>query len=188
MKILNDIISWVYIIGTIVLGLILIVAVSGQFGLRENIEIIVSEQINSPTGLLTGGVLIVLGLLFMNMRIRAERKEKNISFDNPEGQVSISIKAIEDFIERVGEEFSQIVEIKPAISKTREGIRVKAKTILVAGSNVPRIAESIQHTIKNRMQNILGIENVAKIEVSVSKIVSKGGISEETAQQTMDLA
>lgn len=187
MRVLNNIIAWLYVMGTIVLGLVLIVSVSGQYGLRENIELIINEQLNSPTGVWTGLALVLLGLLFLGLRIKAERREKSISFDNPEGEVSISIKAIEDFIERVGEEFSQIIEIKPSIVQVREGIKIKAKTVLVAGSNVPRIAESIQHTIKSRMQNILGIENVAKVEINVCKIVSKGGVSEESPQQTMDL-
>lgn len=187
MKALNNIIALLYILGTVALGLVLIVSVSGMFGVKENIELVVNEQLNSPTGMWTGFALVILGLLFLNMRVKAEKGGRTISFDNPEGEVTISVRAIEDFVKRVGQEFSQVIEMTPAILAARDGIKVKAKTVLIAGSNVPRLSESIQHTIKSRMQNILGIENVIGIEINVSKLVVKEGVVEEPTQQTLDI-
>lgn len=187
MKGLNNLIAWLYIMGTVLLGLIIVLSVSGQYGLRENIELFVNEQLNSPTGIWTGLILVMLGLLFLSMRIKAGRSARSISFDNPEGEVTISVKAIEDFVKRVGQEFSQVIEMTPAILPARDGIKIKIKTVLVAGSHVPRLAEGIQNTIKSRMQNVLGIENVTKVEINISKLVTKGGVAEETSQQTSDL-
>lgn len=187
MKLLTNLIAWLYIMGTIVLGIVLILSVSGWYGIREDIELTINTQLNSPTGVWTGLVFVLFGLLFLSIRIKAGRSERNISFDNPEGEVTISIKAIEDFVKRVGQEFSQVIEMTPAIMAVRDGIKVKVKASLVAGSNVPRLAESIQHTIKSRMQNILGIENITMVEVNVSKLITKPGITEETSQQTLDL-
>lgn len=187
MKSLSNLIAWLYIMGTILLGIALILSVSGWYGLKENIELTINEQLNSPAGIWTGLVLILFGLLFLSIRLRAGKTERSISFDNPEGEVTIAVKAIEDFVKRVGQEFSQVIEMSPLVMAARDGIKVKVKTQLVAGSNVPRLAESIQHTIKGRMQNILGIENITMVEVNVSKLVTKGGAAEETAQQTLDL-
>lgn len=187
MRALNNLIAWLYIMGTVVLGLILILSVSGWYELRENIELTVNEQLNSPTGIWTGLALIMLGLLFLSMRLKAETGGRTISFDNPEGEVTIAIKAIEDFVKRVGQEFSQVIEMTPAILAARDGIKVKAKTVLIAGTNVPRLSESIQHTIKSRLQNILGIENVVGIEINVSKLIVKEGVTEEPTQQTLDI-
>ncbi len=187
MKLLSNLIAWLYVMGTIVLGLVLILSVTGWYGVRENIALTINEQLNSPRGIWTGIIFVLLGLLFLSIRVKAGKTERSISFDNPEGEVTISVKAIEDFVKRVGQEFSQVIEMTPAIMAARDGIKVKVKTSLVAGSNVPRLAESIQHTIKTRMQNILGIENITMVEVNVSKLISKGGIVEETSQQTLDL-
>lgn len=187
MKLLNNLIAWLYIMGTIVLGIVLILSVSGWYGIKTNLELTINEQLNSPAGILTGLVLILIGLLFLAIRYKAGKGERSISFDNPEGEVTISIKAIEDFVKRVGQEFSQVIEMTPAILAAKDGIKIRVKTALVAGSNIPRLAESIQHTIKTRMQNILGIENITMVEVNVSKLITKPGVTEETAQQTLDL-
>lgn len=187
MRVLNNIIALLYILGTIVLGLILILSVSGMYGLKESIELMVNEQLNSPTGIFTGCVFVILGLLFLSIHLNVEKAGRTISFDNPEGEVSISVKAIEDFVKRVGQEFSQVIEMVPTIIPVRDGIKVKARIVLVAGANVPRLTESIQHTIKSRMQNILGIENVVGVQINVSKLVIKEGVAEEPAQQTLDI-
>ncbi len=183
MKALNNIIAWLYIMVTVILGLVLILSASGGFGFKENVELFVSGQLNSPSGIWTGLILVMLGLLFLAMRLKAGTGPRSISFDNPEGEVTISVKAIEDFVRRIGQEFSQVIEITPTILPVRDGIKIKVKTVLTAGSNVPRLSENIQRMIKTRMQNILGIQNVAKIEINVSKIVTKEGEVEEPAQQ-----
>lgn len=186
MKLLNNLISWLYILGTVALGLVLILSVSG-FEFKENIELFINEQLNSPSGIWSGIIFVLLGLLFMSLRIKAEKGNKTISFDNPEGEVTITIKAIEDFVKRVGQEFSQVTEMIPTIVSMHNGIKITAKTTLIAGANLPRISESIQRTIKSRMQSILGIENILGVEIYISKLVAKGGALEEPTQQTLDV-
>lgn len=188
MKKINDFIAWLYIMITIAAGLLLIVSVSGWYGLKEKTELYLSEQLNSPTGVWTGFCLVVLGLLFLYLRIKAEVKQKTISFDNPEGEVTISVKAIEEFIKKVGYEFHNVIEMVPIIIPVRDGLKIKVKTSLETGSNVPRLAESIQNTIKSRMQNILGIENVTKVEVHISKLHTKQQSDEEPMQQNFDVS
>lgn len=187
LKIINSIIAWVYILVTITLGLLLIVAVSGWYGVRESIDMYMCEQLNSPTGIWTGFALVFCGVLFFSLKMREGLAQKSISFDNPEGAVTITVKAIEEFVKRVSLEFSQVLEMKPSVLATREGLKIRAKLVLIAGSHVPRLVEGIQHTIKSRMQNILGIENITGVEIHISKLVTKAGGHEETSQQTMDM-
>ena len=187
MKWLNDFIAWLYIIGTVVIGMLLILSVSGWYGLRENLDLAAADVLNSPTGIWTGIVMILLGLLFLSFRVKAGRAARSISFDNPEGEVTISIKAIEDFVKRVGQEFPQVLELNPTILPSNGGVKISAETTLIAGTNVPRLAERIQSNIKTKMQNILGIENVTGVEVHVSKLTTQKGEVQETEQQQLSL-
>lgn len=180
MKRINDLIAWLYILGTIILGFILLLGASGWLGNKDYLEAVISGQLSSQTGILAGIIMIVAGLIFLKMRISARTGDKCISFDNPEGEVTISIKAIEDFVKRVGQEFSQIVDMSSQIVPVHGGLKVKVKVSLLAGSNVPQITENIQHVIKSRVQNILGIESILGIEVNVSKIIPGTGSEEET--------
>lgn len=187
MKWLNNFIAWLYIIGTVIIGMLLILSVSGWYGLRENLDLAAADLFNSPTGIWTGMIMILLGLLFLSFRVKAGRSARSISFDNPEGEVTISIKAIEDFVKRVGSEFSQVLELNPTILPSNGGVKISAETTLIAGTNVPRLAESIQSNIKIKMQNILGIENVTGVELHVSKLTTKKGEVQEQEQQQLSL-
>jgi len=182
---LNVFISWAYIIITIILGVIFTMAALGQYGMKENIELVLYDQLNGPNGIWTGIVLLLLGILFLNMRLKESMSEKSITFANPEGKITITVKAIEDFVEKVGQEFSQVIDLKPSIISSKEGISISAKAVLVAGTHVPRLAEGIQHTIKNRIQTILGIENITTVEVHISKLVAKKGNGDESSQHSM---
>lgn len=182
---LNSFISWIYIIITIILGAILVMAALGQYGMKENVELVVGNQLNGQNGIWIGLVVLLLGILFLNMRLKEIMSEKSITFANPEGKITITVKAIEDFVEKVGQEFSQVIDIKPSIISNKEGIKISAKAVLVAGTHVPRLAEGIQHTIKNRIQTILGIENITSVEVHISKLVAKKGNGDENPQQSM---
>jgi len=188
MKSLNSMIAWLYILGTIALGMIIISSALGYSDLSLRLEAIVKEQLSTKIGIWTGAKVFLVGLLFACVRIRNKRKQKSISFDNPEGLVTLSLKAVEDFVKKVGHEYTQVLDMVPTVHSTREGIKVKVRVNLSAGANVPRLTESIQHTIKNRMQNILGIENVNLVEVHVTKLVNKNAKGEEITQQPIDVA
>lgn len=187
MKWLNSFIAWLYIMGTVVLGIVLILSVSGWYDLRERMDLTVANLLNSSTGIWTGLIMVMLGLLFLGMRVRAGRTTRSISFDNPEGEVTVSIKAIEDFVRRVGQEFSQVLDLDPTILPSNGGIKIAAETTLIAGTNVPRLAESIQSNIKTKMQNVLGIENVTSVEIHVSKLVTKKGEPQGSEQKELSL-
>lgn len=173
MKKLNSFISWLYIMGTIVVGVFLMLAVSGWSSMRERIELSLSSLLAGATGLWAGLSLIALGLIFLAIRAKANKTTRNISFDNPEGEVTISIKAVEDFVKKVGIEFAEVLDMSPKIKPAKDGIKVTAKTTMVAGVNVPKLAESIQRDIKSRLQNIMGIENISGVTVHVSKLVTR---------------
>lgn len=187
MKGLNSLISWLYIMLTIFLGIYLIFAVTGWYGLKDNTEFLVGTLLHSSRGVWAGFSLIVLGLVFLAIRLRANSVTKRISFDNPEGEVTVSMKAVEDFVRRVGQEFAQVLEITPSIMPVHDGVKISAKVSLAGGINVPRFAESLQREIKVRIQNVLGIENITSVEVHVNKIISKGKTTDQPEQANLNL-
>lgn len=186
MKKLNDFFAWLYIMFTVVVGIFLVLSVSGWLGLRGNAELAISGLLSSSNGLWAGLLLIIIGLLLMALRIRANTGGRSISFDNPEGEVTISIKAVEDFVRKIGNDYSQVLDIIPTVLPARDGVKIVARTTLMAGINVPRLAETIQREIKTRMQNVLGIENVTGVEVNVSKLVAKEKAGIKTEKQNLE--
>lgn len=182
MKKLGSLICLLYILLTIVLGIVLIISISGWFGVGVKVQLIINNQLNSPQGLWTGILLVIIGLLFLKMSFIPRKTNRSISYENPEGDVTVSVKAIEDFVKKVGNEFPQVIEVAPVIIPDRAGVKVRAKTVLIACENVPQIVESLQQAIKSKMQNILGIENVVSVEVHISKLLTKEAKQEQNLQ------
>ncbi len=135
---------------------------------------------------IAGLCLFLLSILIIqNMRARFVRG-KTIAFSNPDGQVVISLKAIEDFIKNVAQEVEEVKEVKSEIVANRRGIMVTSKASVYAGTNIPETTERIQGIIKNRVQDVLGVEEEIKVSVYVVKVVSGegAGTKKTGAQET----
>jgi len=172
MKALNNFITWLYIMFTVAAGLVIILSSGNIYNLRGIVNSITIDWFTGPAGIWTGLAVVMLGMLFFSLRIKAGYTPKTISFDNPEGEVTISIRAIEDFVKRIGHEFPDVQELSSFILPSHNGIKVSLKTTITANANVPNLAETIQNTIKAKMQNILGIENITSVELHISKLAN----------------
>ena len=97
--------------------------------------------------------------------------EQFFGFDNPEGEVAISIHAIESFIKKITKESAEVQDVTPLIRAEHDGnveIDVKVK-LLASAANVPQLADTIQKDIKHKVQNVLGIDNVASVRIILEK-------------------
>lgn len=171
-------------IKNIIIGLYLAIFIVGGIGL-----ILISRDIffNSeawirswltkltPDGLFLGGIfLLVGGLLPVLMKIGEVRRSRYVAFDNPDGEVAIALRTIENFVYRVGKSFPEVIRIKPVINPRRKaGVEIFLEVILKEGANIPQLTETIQHQIKSQLQELLGIENIAGIQINVLQIKNR---------------
>ncbi|MFC2149629.1 hypothetical protein ACFLQ8_02905 [Candidatus Auribacterota bacterium] len=75
---------------------------------------------------IAGAVIIVMIFVYLVSKARENRRESAIAFDNPNGEVSISLSAIENFVMRVGKEFSEIKSMQPKIQGRKTNFRQTA--------------------------------------------------------------
>ena len=138
-----------------------------------------------------GGALIVLSFVFARIISGGRQKERTIAFDNPAGRVSVSLSAVEDLVKRLMYKLSEIKEVRLHIIATKRGIEVEARLVLKADVSIPDITAKLQDLVKNKIQEILGIEETVIVRVHVVKIVTeenkpkrgKGDAEEEKAEQ-----
>ena len=129
---------------------------------------------NLRIGIGIAGILIILmSWLITQFSISRIQREKTIAFDNPDGQVVLSLTAIEDFIKRVAQQVPDIKELKPNVVATKKGIDITNRVMLYSDSNIPEVTERIQGLLKNKIQNILGIEETISIRVHIAKVVDR---------------
>jgi len=120
-----------------------------------------------------GALLVIVALSAVQIMLGRMQMERTIAFDNPNGQVTISLGAIEDFIKRLTRQLPEIKELKPTVIATKKGVDVSMRLVLYSATNIPELTEKIQGIIKEKVQEILGIEEAIFVKIHISKIASK---------------
>ena len=183
MGIVTTVLRWIYqILAALCAVCVALLSSSIAFGLpfkRADLVLAMDQWAANPlTKLLIGlGAVAILAIFFAYIYFKSKiaRAEPSIAFDNPDGEVSISIRAIEDFVGRVGKDFAEVKSLEPSVIARREGVQISLRVELWSGPNIPKLTERIQNVIKSQVQNIIGIENVQSITLNVSKILSQDG-------------
>ena len=121
----------------------------------------------------TGLLLIAISLMVTRITIGKLQRERTIAFENQDGQVTISLVAIEDFIKRAAKQLPEVKELKPSVRADKKGIIVIARVTLFSDINIPETTEKIQAIVKTRVQEMLGLEEQTTVRVHVVKIVNK---------------
>ncbi|MBU4312057.1 MAG: alkaline shock response membrane anchor protein AmaP [Candidatus Omnitrophica bacterium] len=122
---------------------------------------------------LTGFLLIFINISIAQLSIGKLRKQRTIAFENPQGEVTLALSAIEDYIIKLASKMPEIRDIKSKIQVTKAGIEIIAKVALYSEVNIPEVTEKIQSAIHIRLQEMLGIEEKVTIKINVTKIVQK---------------
>jgi len=121
----------------------------------------------------TGLLLVLISFAVVNVAAGKMQREKTIAFENPDGQVTISLSAIEDFIKRAMKQLPEVKELRPNVRAGKKGIAIINRVILFSDINIPETTEKIQNIVKTRVQDMLGVEEPISIKVHVVKIVHK---------------
>ena len=132
-----------------------------------------------------GGLFVIIGIT-APMRVgRNLNKKRIIAFQNPEGEVTISLSAIEDYTRKVAGTISDIKDIRSRVGIGRKGINIVCDASIFSGANIPEVTEKMQQLLKNKLSGMLGVEAKINIKMNISKIAKgpepEGGvIGEET--------
>jgi uncharacterized alkaline shock family protein YloU len=136
------------------------------------------DSINASTTLrigvgAVGFLLIVISWASYQFTVARIQRQKNIAFNNPDGQVSISLSAIEEFIRKIGSSLPEVKEMKSDCIATKKGIDISTKVIFWADANIPESTEKIQGLVKSKIQEMLGIDEPIIIKIHVTKIATR---------------
>ena len=134
---------------------------------------------------ITGLLLMLISAMVIQITIGKIKREKTIAFENPDGQVTISLTAIEDFIKRALKQLPEVKELRPSVKAGKKGIKIINRVTLYSDINIPETTERIQNIVKTRVQDMLGVEEPINIRVHVVKIVHKEDLP-KNAQKDAD--
>ena len=120
---------------------------------------------------LVGLLLIMYSIVALQVAFGTLQREKTIAFENPSGQVTISLSAIEDFIRRTSDHMPEVKELRANVTAGKKGINITNRAVIYSDTNIPEVTEKIQNMLKNRIQEMLGIEETINIKIHIAKIV-----------------
>ncbi|MDP8230143.1 MAG: alkaline shock response membrane anchor protein AmaP [Candidatus Gorgyraea atricola] len=193
MRIFNILAIFIYTLFFSIIGGVLIALSLRTASLDSVLSAIeyLSQTENLRMGMaLTGAALILVNISIAQLSIGKLRKNKAIAFENPDGQVTLSLSAIEDYVKKLTHRIPEIRDIRSNISVGRNGVLVTARVVLYSDVNIPETTEKVQGAIRIRLQEMLGLEEKVTIKVHVSKIAQrdKRKDKKQSKQETQDAA
>ncbi len=176
MRILGGLTLFFYTLIFIIIGVVFISASLNLLTQEQVVDtvtmIYAASNMKMIVGL-TGLLLILISLMVLQVTMGKIQREKTIAFENPDGQVTISLTAIEDFIKRAVRQMPEVKELRPNVKASKKGITIVNRVVLFSDINIPETTEKIQNVVKMRVQDMLGVEEPINIRVHVIKIVHK---------------
>ncbi|MBF0521553.1 MAG: alkaline shock response membrane anchor protein AmaP [Candidatus Omnitrophica bacterium] len=133
---------------------------------------------------ITGGVLLFINFIFYNMFTVNVHREKIIAFDNPAGRVRVSLIAMEDIVKKTVMKLGDVNEVKSDIRATKRGLRLKVRLSLCSEVNIPEFASKIQETIKDKIQDMIGLDEPLYISIYVGKILLPDKINQKSDEDS----
>jgi uncharacterized alkaline shock family protein YloU len=176
MNILNRITMFFFLVVFLTIGLFLIgvsvKSVESEPVLNALDSISSSMTLRVGVGVV-GFLLIMISWAAYQFTVARVHRQKNIAFNNPDGQVSISLSAIEEFIRKIGSSLPEVKELKSDCIATKKGIDISTKVVFWSDANIPESTEKIQGIVKAKIQEMLGIDEPIIVKIHVTKIATR---------------
>ncbi len=135
--------------------------------------------------------LLLINFIFYQLFTINVRKEKNIAFDNPAGRVSVSLVALEDLLRRKITQMDDVKDSKITIQASRKGLLAKVRLTFCSEVSIPELTAKVQSLVKQKVQDVIGLEEKVEIMVFVNKIIpvktkEKPVVKKEEDEESLD--
>lgn len=123
---------------------------------------------------LIGTILILFCLQYIQTLLRRCRRNKSITFESPEGKVSITLSAIEDMLRKLLEERKEVSHVRPKVFLRKNLIEVVIRGVLTSEVNLVEFTKEIQESVKEKMHILLGEDKQVKVNLEIRKVIVGG--------------
>ena len=135
---------------------------------------------------LAGLLFILLSVLCAKIISGAQQKERTIAFDNPNGRVSISLFALEDMVKRLIQRETEVKEGRANIVANKKGLDIETKITFKSDVNIPQATARLQDLIKDKIQEMIGLEEPVMVRIHVMKIITEESKSKKGKAEFYD--
>lgn len=118
-----------------------------------------------------GLVMVVLVVAYIATSFGRSPASQYLSYESKQGNISISLKALQDFLGHLKSEFPSILTLTPKVSARDEALDVVLRVRVKAGAPIPEISRMLQERARLTIQEKVGISDIRDVEVKVEEIV-----------------
>jgi hypothetical protein len=130
------------------------------------------------------GVILLLAVVLRVLDRFRKSKDVFIDYQSEGGSVGISTRAIQVFVERIGQEFAAVTHIETKlISHRGGGLDLLAVVCVRSGNKIPELSQLMQQRIREGVRESLGLDEIGTIIVRVKEIVDESRSVKETKQE-----
>lgn len=168
MNILHGLIKCVLSVGLLILGVLLLANLVPAFQTPLG-----NFLINDKLGQFLVGISAVFLVLLYWLTGIPVKEERFLTFENEGGAISISVKAVNDFLAKLADEFAGIIRLRADVTASRDGrVEVRLDVSVKAGTKIQQLSQVLQQRVRESMRENLGIAEIHDVKVNVSAIVA----------------
>lgn len=135
-------------------------------------------------GVLAGVGLLALVIVYLGtMFNRRPQGEQYLAFKHNGDTVSILLRAVCEFIGKIGDEFAAIVSMKPTVHPRGKSIDIDLDLRVKAGTQIPELCQLLQERVRESVRINMGLADIKRIRVHVKDIVGDPPPPEEVPEQ-----
>ena len=135
---------------------------------------------------LSGIIFILLSFAAAQIITGKIQREKTIAFSNPNGQVTVTLSAVEDLIKRLANQLPELKDTKAAVRATKKGIDIRLRVILRSETSIPDFTARLQDMISSKVQEVFGIDEPIIVKIHVAKIISNEDKSKKKPEKQIE--
>lgn len=136
----------------------------------------------------SGTILMLLGFAAAQALSGRIQREKTIAFSNPNGQVTVTLSAVEDLIRRLTQQLAEIKDAKADVRAGKKGIDIRMRVVLRAETNIPEFTARLQDLIAAKIQDVFGIDEPINARIHVAKIAAEEKQKKKPEKQHEEIA
>ncbi len=122
---------------------------------------------------ITGLLFIIVGLILSKSLVKLIRRDDDVVLYGKWGHMTVSIRAVNQLVDRVLRKFDIIKERKMETNVEGNKLKITADLAVVSGWNLPELINAIQSDISGRLNKMLGGEVELELAVNVIKILEQ---------------
>ena len=100
-------------------------------------------------------------------------RAKYLAYETEFGNISISLRALQDFLGHLQKEFPAVVSLAPRVRALDESLDVMLEVRVREGAPIPEISRMLQERARQLVQEKIGIADIRQVEVKIEEIVKE---------------